>query len=110
MVGFLLIIQPQYLMKIALLCPAQYATTNETPALAWKSVKTQLKDLDPTKLHYVKVPVQHIVIDFDLKKDGQKDFQKNYEAASKCLRHMQNSVSLVKAFISTICILAIPCA
>lgn len=65
------------------LCPAQYATTNETPALAWKSVKTQLKDLDPTKLHYVKVPVQHIVIDFDLKKDGEKDFQKNYEAASK---------------------------
>ena len=55
------------------LCPAQYATTNETPALAWKSVKTQLKDLDPTKLHYVKVPVQHIVIDFDLKKDGKKD-------------------------------------
>lgn len=65
------------------LCPAQYATTNETPALAWKSVKTQLRDLDPHKLHYVKVPVNHIVIDFDLKENGQKNFQKNYEAASK---------------------------
>ncbi len=65
------------------LCPAQYATTNETPALAWKSVKTQLRDLDPHKLHYVKVPLEHIVIDFDLKENGVKDFKKNFEAASK---------------------------
>ena len=65
------------------LCPAQYATTNETPALAWKSVKTQLRDLDPHKLHYVKVPLVHIVIDFDLKENGVKDFKKNFEAASK---------------------------
>ena len=64
-------------------CPAQYATTNETPALAWKQVKTQLHDLDPKKLHYVKVPVNHIVIDFDLKENGEKNFKKNFEAASK---------------------------
>ena len=67
----------------AALYPAQYATTNETPALPWKQVKTQLRDLDTSKLHYVKVPVNHIVIDFDLKVDGKKNFQKNLEAASK---------------------------
>lgn len=69
--------------KHAELYPAQYATTSGTPALQWKSVKTQLKDLDTSKLHYVKTPVEHIVIDFDLKKDGEKNFEKNLEAASK---------------------------
>lgn len=69
--------------KDAELYPAQYATTSGTPALQWKSVKTQLKDLDTSKLHYVKTPVEHIVIDFDLKKDGEKNFERNLEAASK---------------------------
>lgn len=65
------------------LCLAQYATTSGTPALAWDKVKTQLRDLDTGKLHYVKVPLEHIVIDFDLKKNGEKDFKMNLEAANK---------------------------
>ena len=65
-------------------CPAQYATSKETPKQAWDKVKTTLKDLDTSKLHYVKVPENHIVIDFDIPDEsGNKSFEKNLEAASK---------------------------
>jgi hypothetical protein len=51
---------------------------------AWDNVTTKLSDLDTSRLHYVKVPENHIVIDFDLKdEDGNKSFEKNLEAASK---------------------------
>ena len=64
--------------------PAQYATKNETPLKKWDSVKTHLKDISTSRLHYVKVPKQMIVIDFDLKDvDGNKSFELNLEAASK---------------------------
>lgn len=50
---------------------------------ASKVVSTSLKDLDTTKEHYVKVPENHIVIDFDLKDaDGVKSAERNLEAAS----------------------------
>jgi len=65
-------------------CQAQYATEDEKPMFAWSNVETTLKDLDTHKLHYVRVPKEHIVIDFDLKNDrGEKDILKNMEAASK---------------------------
>lgn len=65
-------------------CPAQYATTKETPTEPWDDVKTILSDIDASKLHYVKIPENHIVIDFDIKdSDGNKSFEKNLEAASK---------------------------
>lgn len=65
-------------------CFAQYATSKETPTKKWDNVKTTLSQLDTTKLHYVKVPENHIVIDFDLKDEsGNKSFQKNLEEASK---------------------------
>ena len=65
-------------------CPAQYATTSGVPLMKWDNVKTTLKDIDTKKLHYVKVPLNHIVIDFDLKDDnGEKSLEKNIEAASK---------------------------
>ena len=65
-------------------CPAQYATSNETPSKKWDDVTSRLSELDTTKLHYVKVPENHIVIDFDIKdKDGNKSFEKNVEEASK---------------------------
>ena len=65
-------------------CFAQYATPKETPMKAWDSVITKLSDLDTSRLHYVKVPENHIVIDFDLKdENGNKSFEKNLEAASK---------------------------
>lgn len=65
-------------------CPAQYATTKETPTRAWDDVTTKLSKLDTARLHYVKVPENHIVIDFDIKgPDGRKSFEKNLEAANK---------------------------
>lgn len=63
-------------------CPAQYATGNETPMQKWGSVTTTLDDLDTSRLHYVRVPENHIVIDFDLKdSDGNKSKELNLEAA-----------------------------
>ena len=65
-------------------CPAQYATSNETPSKKWDSVKTTLSELDTTKLHYVKVPENHIVIDFDIPDaHGNKCLERNIEEASK---------------------------
>jgi Family of unknown function (DUF5906) len=44
---------------------------------------TILSDLDTSKLHYVLVPENHIVIDFDLKdEDGNKSLEMNLQAAS----------------------------
>lgn len=46
-------------------------------------VNTILSDLDTSKEHYVKVPENHIVIDFDLKDaDGKKSAERNLEVAS----------------------------
>lgn len=45
---------------------------------------TKLKDLITNRLHYVRVPENLIVIDFDLKdENGEKSYAKNLEAASK---------------------------
>lgn len=65
-------------------CPAQYAKENGTPTDYWENVRTKLADLDTSRLHYVKVPENHIVIDFDIPgEDGKKSFERNLEAASK---------------------------
>lgn len=65
-------------------CPAQYATAKDTPSKKWESVKTTLSDLDTSRLHYVKVPENHIVIDFDIPdEEGNKCLKRNIEAASK---------------------------
>lgn len=64
--------------------PAQYATSKETPAQKWEKVSTKLSQLDTSQLHYVKVPENHIVIDFDIPDDdGNKCFERNLEEASK---------------------------
>lgn len=64
-------------------CPAQYATEEETPKASWVRVKTTLADIDTSKLHFVKPPENHIVIDFDLKdEEGNKSRERNLEAAS----------------------------
>lgn len=65
-------------------CLAQYATSKETPSKKWDDVKTTLQNIDTSKVHYVKIPENHIVIDFDIKdENGGKSFEKNLEAASK---------------------------
>lgn len=64
---------------------AQLASGNDAFPLkqAWENVTTHLRDLDTTKEHYVTVPTQHIVIDFDLKdENGRKDLQRNVLAAA----------------------------
>ena len=63
---------------------AQYANESEAPNYKWENVRTKLKDLNTKKLHYVMVPIIHIVVDFDIHdKDGNKCLEKNIEAASK---------------------------
>lgn len=47
-------------------CPAQYATDDGIPMRKWENVKSKLAELDTSRLHYVKVPENHIVIDFDI--------------------------------------------
>ena len=65
-------------------CFAQYATDKGTPTKKWDNVSTTLKDIDTTKLHYVKVPENHIVIDFDIPdENGEKSLEKNLEEAAK---------------------------
>jgi hypothetical protein len=81
--------------------PAQYGNTSENPIKYWTDdkrliddvlkkprpdqvVSTTLKDLDTSKLHFVKVPENHIVIDFDLKDEtGGKSLERNLQAASE---------------------------
>jgi phage/plasmid-associated DNA primase len=70
-------------------CPAQYATDEGTPLKGWDYVDGKLSDIDTSKLHYVRVPENHIVIDFDIPdKNRNKDFNKKLEEskliASNC--------------------------
>ena len=65
-------------------CPAQYAKDDGTPNISWDRVRTRLRGIDTHALHYVRVPENHIVIDFDIPdKDGNKDFEANLKEASK---------------------------
>ena len=64
-------------------CSAQYANEKGTPESSWDNVETTLSELETSRLHYVRVPVNHIVIDFDIRgADGNKDQAKNLAAAS----------------------------
>ena len=65
-------------------CPAQLTKEDGTPRYRWDSVKTTLGDIDTKELHYVKIPKNHIVIDFDIKdSNGEKDLDANLEAAQE---------------------------
>ena len=58
--------------------PAQLANAAGAPSRKWENVKSTLEKIDTTKLHYVKPPEKHIVIDFDL-----HDLEQNLGAASQ---------------------------
>jgi energy-coupling factor transporter ATP-binding protein EcfA2 len=58
--------------------PAQLANAAGAPSRKWENVKTTLEKIDTKKLHYVKLPDKHIVIDFDL-----QGLEQNLEAASQ---------------------------
>lgn len=66
-------------------CVAQYGVEDgKKPKQGWDKVKTTLKELDTSRLHFILLPWHHIVIDFDLKNEnGEKDMMLNLEAASK---------------------------
>lgn len=66
-------------------CPAQYAKDGlDIPRMSWDKVKTNLSTIDTKKVHYVLVPDNHIVIDFDIKdSDGKKCAKMNLEEAAK---------------------------
>lgn len=65
-------------------CPAQYGNESEAPTFKWDNVKIILEDLDTHRLHYVRVPENHIVIDLDIRgRDGQKSLERNLEEAAK---------------------------
>lgn len=65
--------------------PAQYAKVRngqEIPTTAWDKVKTTLKDLDTSKVHYVLPDSVYVEFDFDLKNEkGEKDYDLNIKAA-----------------------------
>lgn len=63
---------------------AQYAKPDGTPKRPWSKTDTTLADIDTHMLHYVRLPENHIVIDFDIPgPDGEKDYEKNLKEASK---------------------------
>lgn len=64
-------------------CPAQYTNSSGNPITNWDNVDTHLCNIDTHKLHFVRVPLNHIVIDFDIKDENGKSLTKNMEAANK---------------------------
>lgn len=70
--------------KLAANYPAQEALSNGNPSKKWDEVTTTLKDIDTSKLHWVKVPLRHIILDFDIKdENGEKSLELNKQAAAK---------------------------
>ena len=68
--------------------PAQLAIfigDRDQPGCAWSKCQTILADIQTGELHYVRVPENLVVIDFDLKDPttGEKSYERNLEAASK---------------------------
>lgn len=64
--------------------PAQYGSEKGTPIAKWENVNSTLSDIDTTKLHYVKPPMNHIVIDLDITDEsGNKNLALNMKAASQ---------------------------
>ena len=69
--------------KVLAAQPAQYANEEDKPRQKWADVTTRLGDIDTSKTHYVRPPLQHIVIDFDKKNEnGQKSLALNLKAAA----------------------------
>lgn len=68
--------QPSEFDKLCANNPAQYAIFDEEkngwrPEKKWENCTTTLKDIDTSKVHHVKVPEEHILIDIDAHGEGQ---------------------------------------
>lgn len=76
--------QSSILDRVAAEYPAQYASKDEIPQYAWDNVTTSLKDIQTERLHFIRLPENHIVIDFDIRdREGNKNFNINLAEASK---------------------------
>lgn len=74
--------QPSILDSVMKDYPAQLTNEAGNPLRKWDDVTTTLKDIDTHELHFVRVPINHIVLDFDIKdENGEKDLQANVDAA-----------------------------
>jgi hypothetical protein len=63
--------------------PAQYSTPDGHPGKPWDDVTKTLKELDTRSEHFVRPPVNEIVIDFDLSEGGSKSLERNIAAAAR---------------------------
>ena len=69
--------------------PAQYevidtVTNNPRPEFSWAKVKTVLRDISTDRVHFVKVPINLIVVDFDIHDEsGQKSLELNLKAVQE---------------------------
>jgi hypothetical protein len=63
--------------------PAQYATPDGHPGKPWDDVTKTLKELDTRSEHFVRPPVNEVVIDFDLSEGGSKSLERNIAAAAQ---------------------------
>lgn len=73
--------QESYFDKECSDLPAQYATDTGKPKISWDKVTTKLSDIDSSKMHYVNLPENHIVIDFDMKDGDEKNLLLNLTSA-----------------------------
>ena len=61
--------------------PAQYTKEDGFPQTSWRFVRSKLSQIDPRRLHWVQVPENLIVIDFDRTNEkGEKDINVNMQA------------------------------
>lgn len=64
--------------------PAQLTNPDGYPKRKWENNTQKLSKINTKKLHYVKLPENHIVIDFDIKDEkGDKNLEANLREASK---------------------------
>ena len=62
--------------------PAQLTNDRGNPMYKWDNVTTSLKDISTHLLHFVRLPDNHIVIDFDIKDEtGEKSLELNLRKA-----------------------------
>ena len=70
--------------RVASSYQAQLTTSQGTPIVEWDKCQTTLSDIDTSDLHFVRLPLNHIVIDLDLKNAaGEKDLALNRQEAQK---------------------------
>lgn len=84
-IAFSLVIEESesLLDKLLATQPAQYANEEGFPTKKWENVTTTLSQINTEALHFVKVPENMFVVDFDLTdENGEKSLEANLAAAS----------------------------